>query len=253
MIYSDLNSTQTKREWQMNETTKVLGLEDTFHFSCHPGIDCFSQCCQDVNILLTPFDILRMKNHLSISSTEFLKTYTKRLLAPETSFPAVQFRMNEESGKRCYFVDDQGCKIYQHRPWPCRMYPLDHGVDGEGFVPMVESSRCLGLKDDRTWKLRDWFEDQGLQPYNEWNQRFAEVTEDEKLANWRKEYPGGVDIFYLACYDLDRFREQVFKEKLYEMVDQPSVDKDALKTDDLALLDFAFTWLKSVAERQVGE
>ncbi|MDH3965193.1 MAG: hypothetical protein OEV25_17420, partial [Deltaproteobacteria bacterium] len=80
-----------------------------------------------------------------------------------------------------------------------------------------------------------------------------EVTEDEKLASWRKEYPGGVDIFYLACYDLDRFREQVFKEKLYEMLDQPSVDQDALKTDDLALLDFAFTWLQTVAEREVGK
>ena len=47
--------------------------------------------------------------------------------------------------------------------------------------------------------------------------------------------------------DIDRFREQVFKEKLYEMVDQPSIDQDALKTDDFALLDFAFTWLKTVA------
>ncbi len=52
----------------------------------------------------------------------------------------------------------------------------------------------------------------------------------------------------LACYDLDRFREQVFKKKLYEMVDQPSADQDALKTDDLALLQFAFAWLKTVAK-----
>ena len=237
----------------MNETTKVLGLEDTFHFSCHPGIDCFSQCCQDINILLTPYDILRMKNHLEISSTEFLKTYTKTLYAPETALPAVQFKMNEESGKRCHFVSDQGCEIYQHRPWPCRMYPLDNSVDGGGFAPMVESSRCLGLKDDRTWQLQDWFQDQGLEPYNNWNQRFAELTEDENLTTWRKEHPGAVEIFYLASYDLDGFREQVFRQSLYEMVEQPPVDLDQLKTDDLALLDFAFIWLKTVAEREVGE
>ena len=237
----------------MNETTKVLSLEDTFHFSCHPGIDCFSQCCQDINILLTPFDILQMKNHLGISSTEFLKTYTKTLFAPKTVLPAVQFKMNEEGGKRCYFVSQSGCKIYEHRPWPCRMYPLDISVDGEGFVPMVESSRCLGLKDDQTWQLQGWFEDQGLEPYNQWNLRFAELTEDEKLTNWRKEYPGAVEIFYLACYDLDRFREQVFDQNLHEMVDQHPIDLEKLKTDDLALLDFAFVWLKTVAERELGK
>jgi hypothetical protein len=80
------------------------------------------------------------------------------------------------------------------------------------------------------------------------NQRFAELTEDEKVTSWRKAYPGGVDIFYLACYDMDRFREQVFKEKLFEMVEEVPVDQDKLKTDDLALLEFAFAWLKTVAK-----
>jgi len=237
----------------MSETTKVLSLADTFHFSCHPGIDCFTQCCQDVNILLTPYDIVQMKNHLGISSTEFLEKYTKTLLAPQTFLPAVQFKMDEENEKRCYFVGEKGCGIREQRPWSCRMYPLDNSVDGEGFVPMVESSRCLGLKDDQTWQLQGWFEDQGLEPYNHWNLRFAELTEDEKLTNWRKEHPGAVDIFYLACYDLDRFREQVFQQSLFEMVDQPSIDLDKLKTDDLALLDFAFIWLKTVAKGKTTE
>ena len=118
---------------------------------------------------------------------------------------------------------------------------------------MVDSSRCLGLDDNRVWRLRDWFEDQGLQPYAEWNQRFAEVTEDKRLTRWRKEYPRGLDIFYLACYDLDRFREVVFEEKLYEMLEQPPVDRDKLKSDDLALLEFAFTWLRTVAERALAD
>jgi hypothetical protein len=235
----------------MNDTTKVLGLEDTFHFNCHPGIDCFTQCCQDVNILLTPYDIIQMKNGLGISSTEFLEKYTKTLLAPETSLPAVQFKMDEENEKKCYFVGEKGCGIREQRPWSCRMYPMDANEAGTEFKPLVDSTRCLGLKDDTVWHLRDWFEDQGLPPYNEWNQLFAELTEDQKLTRWRKEYPGAADIFYLACYDLDRFREQVFKEKLYEMVDQSSVDQDTLETDDLVLMQFAFTWLKTVAEREV--
>ncbi|MCK5658204.1 MAG: YkgJ family cysteine cluster protein, partial [Deltaproteobacteria bacterium] len=55
------------------------------------------------------------------------------------------------------------------------------------------------------------------------------------------------------CYDLDRFRKQVFQQSLFEMVDQPSIDLDKLKTDDLALLDFAFTWLKTVAKGKTTE
>jgi hypothetical protein len=206
-----------------------------------------------VNILLTPYDIVQMKNRLGISSTEFLEKYTKRLLAPNTLLPAVQFKMDEENDKRCYFVGDKGCGVYEHRPWSCRMYPLDHSVEAETFAPMVDPTRCLGLQENTAWKLRDWLQDQGIEPYNDWNLRFAELTEDEKVTIWRKGYPGGVDIFYLACYDLDRFRDQVFKEKLFEMVEEGSADQDKLKTDDLALLEFAFTWLKTVAERVVGE
>jgi Fe-S-cluster containining protein len=234
----------------MNKNNKVLCLEDTFHFSCDPGIDCFTHCCQDVNILLTPFDILQMKNHLGISSTEFLKRYTKTLIAPETFLPAIQFRMDEENDTCCYFVGEKGCEIYEHRPWSCRMYPLDSSVEGEGFSAMVDSTRCLGLKDNTVWQLRDWLKGQGLEPHNDWNQRFAELTEDEKLTNWRKEHPSGVGIFHLACYDLDRFRDIVFKEKLFEMVDPQLPDPDKLQTDDLALLDFAFTWMKTVAQRK---
>jgi Fe-S-cluster containining protein len=232
----------------MSENPKAVGLEDTFHFSCNPGIHCFTQCCQDVNILLTPYDIVQMKNRLGISSTEFLEKYTKRLLAPSTSLPAVQFKMDEENEKKCYFVGEKGCGLYEQRPWSCRMYPLDHSDEADTFAPMVDSNRCLGLEDKTVWKLRDWLQNQGLEPYNDWNQRFAELTEDEKVTSWRKGYPGGVDIFYLACYDLDHFREQVFKKKLFEMVEEPSVDQDKLKTDDLALLEFAFIWLKRVAE-----
>jgi len=235
----------------MTETTEILTNEDVFHFSCHPGIDCFTQCCRDVNILLTPYDIVRMKNRLGISSSEFLQKYTKTLIAPETALPALQFRMDEENDKRCHFVGEGGCGIYHSRPWPCRMYPLDTSAEGTGFAPMVDSSRCLGLKDDTTWVVQDWLQDQGLQPYDQWNRRFAEVSEDVKLTAWRKKDAGAVEIFYLACYDLDRFREHVFKHGLYNMVNVAGSDLEKIKTDDLALLEFAFTWLRTVAKLEV--
>jgi Fe-S-cluster containining protein len=203
-----------------------------------------------VNILLTPYEIVQLKTRLGLSSTEFLERYTKTLIAPETALPAIQLNMDESNSRRCHFVNEQGCEVYDDRPWSCRIYPLDIKDGAEGYTTIVDSSRCLGLNAEKVWQLDDWFEDQGLEPYNDWNHRFAQLTEDQNLTTWRKEYPSGYDIFHLACYDLDRFRHLVFKENLHKMVDQPHFDLERLRTDDLLLLDFAFTWLKTVAERK---
>ena len=42
-----------------------MDLDSTFKFSCHPKVSCFNQCCRDVNIFLTPYDVLRMKKRLA--------------------------------------------------------------------------------------------------------------------------------------------------------------------------------------------
>ena len=55
-----------------------------FKFRCHPGVPCFTQCCRGINIMLTPYDIVRMKNRLQISSSEFLAIYTKPELLEKT-------------------------------------------------------------------------------------------------------------------------------------------------------------------------
>ena len=50
-------------------------------------IACFTRCCRNIDILLTPYDVIRMKNRLGITSTEFLaevhtlsKSMTRRLI-----------------------------------------------------------------------------------------------------------------------------------------------------------------------------
>ena len=59
---------------------KRLSLDDTFQFACHAGLGCFTQCCSDVNIALTPYDALRLRRRLGISSEEFIERFT--YLAP---------------------------------------------------------------------------------------------------------------------------------------------------------------------------
>ena len=231
----------------MNETRHPLQPKDTFSFSCHAMLSCFTSCCRDVNILLSPYDIIRMTRQLGLSSTEFLARFTKTLVAPKTALPAVQLRMDEERGRRCYFVGSDGCSIYGDRPWSCRMYPLDVDGDGDQYRLIVDRSRCHGLDSREGTNLGQWFRDQGLESYNAENEQFAAVTGDAGLTAWRLSHPQGEHIFHLACYDLDRFRELVFREALYDMIEANDINLEELRGDDLALLAFAYAWLKALA------
>ena len=67
-----------------------LGPESTFKFKCHPGVACFTECCRDINIILTPYDIIRLKNRLDLSSEEFLALYTEPQLLEKTGLPVVE-------------------------------------------------------------------------------------------------------------------------------------------------------------------
>jgi len=49
-----------------------LFLDDTIQFRCHKNIACFNECCKRIDISLTPYDILRLKNRLELTSNEFL-------------------------------------------------------------------------------------------------------------------------------------------------------------------------------------
>ena len=43
------------------ENSPRMDLETKFRFRCGPDKDCFNRCCSDVAILLSPYDILRLK------------------------------------------------------------------------------------------------------------------------------------------------------------------------------------------------
>ncbi|MDA8105377.1 MAG: YkgJ family cysteine cluster protein, partial [Nitrospiraceae bacterium] len=117
----------------MTETTdtsaEILGLDDTFSFGCNSGLTCFNKCCRDINLFLTPYDILRMKRRLRIPSGEFLRTYTFPLFPEEIGHPVILLKMLPDETKNCPFVSDQGCLIYDDRPWSCRSFPLEPVAD----------------------------------------------------------------------------------------------------------------------------
>ncbi|MBU1614555.1 YkgJ family cysteine cluster protein, partial [bacterium] len=66
-----------------------LTSKSRFKFLCHKGIECFTKCCSGIDIVLTPFGIIRMKNRLNLSCDEFLLRYTTVEILGKTMLPVV--------------------------------------------------------------------------------------------------------------------------------------------------------------------
>jgi len=223
--------------------SEILTFESKFNFECHKGIKCYKQCCRDVNIFLTPYDVLRMKNRLGLSSEDFLNTYTEFLVSKTTGLPVVVLKMGEDEDKTCPFITSYGCSIYEDRPWACRMAPLDVKGEGEyGFI--FDRSRCLGRNEDREWTVEEWLSDQGIDVYEEMEELFNETVSKINLPEDGNVPPQITRMFYLVCYNLDRFKQLIFKSNFFNIFDISKEEVEAIKNDDVALMKFGFKLLK---------
>jgi len=229
-----------------------LGPEDTFKFGCHPGVSCFNKCCSDVNIFLSPYDVLRMKRRLGLTSGEFLDQYTILPVQKDMKTPVVMLRMSDDESKTCQFLTEGGCGIYTDRPWPCRMYPLGlaaqkdtpDGWRGDRFYFLLQEQGCCGFEESHEWTIREWLEDQGLDEYDEWGEAYKELALHEFFEDGGVLSPKKMHMMYTACYDLDKFREFVFESTLLQRFDVDEDFVEEMRYDDEALLRFAFLWLR---------
>jgi len=233
----------------LNERPR-LSSDSKFKYSCHKGLSCFGKCCGNVNIFLTPYDVLRMKRALGISSEEFLGKYTLSLILQDQQIPVALLKMGDDEDKRCPFVNTEGCTIYQDRPWACRMYPLGLAsskaeAEGEEFCFIADDeSLCLGFKEDKEWTVKEWFEDQEVDTYNQKSQAYMQFTLRKSFQEGKELEPAKVQMFYQTCYNLDKFRTNVFESTFFGRFDIKKETIKKLKTDDEALLDFGIKWLR---------
>ncbi|MCF8199620.1 MAG: YkgJ family cysteine cluster protein [Sulfuritalea sp.] len=223
-------------------------------FSCHKGISCWNACCSNIDISLTPYDVLRMKTHLGISSTEFLKEYTLPYEMDKDSIAGVKLRA-VENGSACRFMKPEGCGIYEDRPTACRYYPVallsmrkqDEYVDRDSYA-IVKEDHCKGHEVDRRITIADYREEQGLPQYDELARGWRQLVLKKKSsgATIGKPTLRSRQLFFMACYDIDRFREFVSAESFGKLFDLPPSEKEAMLADDVALLQFAFRFLRQV-------
>ena len=226
-----------------------LSLDDTLDFHCGKGVDCFTHCCRDVSIVLTPYDVLRMKKGLHLDSTEFLEKYTLLGCTKEMKLPVVLLKMNP-TDRRCPLVSDEGCSIYTHRPWACRMYPLGlaeptrcHQTE-RGFYFVVHEDLCHGHGRGQQCSIREWISNQSIDTFEMMGEPFRDLMLNEFWEKGEPLEPRKLEMYLMACYDLDRFRRFVFETRFTGIFDVDEARLEAIRTDDEELLVFAMEWLR---------
>ena len=240
------------------DTEKTSGIftpltGEVFHFNCHREVSCFTSCCAKLRLILTPYDIIRMKKRLGISSGEFLEQYTDILLHEHPRFPMIKLNMQDDEEQRCPFVTQQGCSIYEDRPGSCRLYPLGRAstlVRGKQadaareqyFV--VREDHCEGFKEERVWTLEEWVSHEGFPTYREANDRWMEILNSPKSLGPENHLAKKHKMFFMASYDIDRFRKFVFESRFFSLFDLSSEKKKEVAASDESLLLFACDWLK---------
>jgi hypothetical protein len=158
--------------------------------------------------------------------------------------------MAEEESKRCQFLSEQGCGIYRDRPWACRMYPLgvaepkSQTTHDRPFYFVIKEDICQGHTEGVSLSVREWIECQGVEEFEMMSGAFKELTLHDFWNNGKPLTPKQSDMFYMACYDLDRFRRFVFETRFLKLFDIDEARIVALGEDDQELLDFGMQWLR---------
>jgi Fe-S-cluster containining protein len=239
---------------------RQLGPESRFNFKCYPGISCFTRCCSNIDIMLTPYDVLRLKRRLGISSHEFLEKYTLVRIDNNTSHPYAYLKMGTDADRLCPFVvvpegsEKGGCTVYADRPVSCRYYPVGQGTlkkrDDEGkiyheeFYFFVKESHCAGFKEPMEWTVASWKDDQEITLYDNMNREWKELLMRRNLPNQPELNNKKRGQFFMASYDLDTFREYLFVSRFFDVFDMPEKDIEEMKSSDEALMKFGARYIK---------
>ncbi|HED12175.1 MAG TPA: YkgJ family cysteine cluster protein [Gammaproteobacteria bacterium] len=230
----------------------VLEQDSTIQFHCHPGVACFNACCKSIEIQITPYDIIRLKNHLELDSADFVARYTLPYAMDGQGMPGLHLATKPGSTE-CIFLSPEGCSVYQDRPAACRYYAL--GVMGmrkqeestvEDIYFLVKEDHCRGHDEPQIQTIAAYRAAQGVVAYDEANREWRDIVIKKRTSGPTIGQPSArsMQLFDLCSYDLDNFRLFIQSEGFQDGFDV-SVEKMQLLLDDEAqLLQFAFRFLK---------
>lgn len=224
----------------------------TIRFRCRKGIGCWNACCSNIDISLTPYDVLRLKKRLGLGSGEFLNLYTVPYEMERDGMAGVKLRP-VEGAAACRFMTAEGCAVYADRPTACRYYPVallsmrkqGESVDRDSYA-LVKEPHCLGHQEPRSLTIAEYRREQGVEEYDELARGWRQLVLKKKSAGPTigKPSKASLQLFFMACYDIDRFRAFVTSEGFRGLYDIPPPEMAEALADDTSLMLFAFRFLR---------
>ncbi|MBU0515978.1 MAG: YkgJ family cysteine cluster protein [Proteobacteria bacterium] len=231
-----------------------LGPDDTFRFDCRPDLPCFNRCCRDKMIPLWPLDVIYLKQALGLDSDAFLEQHGRIMPDPTNGWPIISLGLDPENV--CPMVTDRGCRVYDHRPTACRLFPLawaakvtPQGKQDE-FYYRLDAPACLGLQEKRDYTVAEWRQDQALADRQDDNERVETALFPAGRRGVEPPDPRQVQAVVMAAYNVDVFRGFVFKGGFLEKYEIEPGRLEQVRDDDLAALDLGLDWLAQVLHRR---
>jgi Fe-S-cluster containining protein len=230
-----------------------LELDDKLKFRCHSGVSCWNECCSRADVTLAPYDIIRLKDALGMDSSEFLKAHTVPFELDAHGVPGLKLRTSDSGA--CLFMQEEGCTVYENRPTACRYYPsgllsmksISEAADEQHFL-FLKEDHCKGHEEDHTQTIAEYRKEQGVEQYDELNLEWYQIILKKKSTGPTIGKPSemSLQMFFMASYDMDRFRRFVMSDAFIKMYDLSDEQYAELETDDIALMKFGFKLMKQV-------
>ncbi len=232
---------------------EMLDGRKIIRFECRKGISCWNACCSNIDIALTPYDILRLKEKLGITSSQFLEAYTYPYEMEKDGMAGVKLKP-VENGTACRFMREEGCSVYSDRPTACRYYPIallsmrkqDEYVDTTSYA-LVKEGHCLGHFEPREISIDEYRNEQGIPEYDEAARGWRQLVLKKKSSGPAIGKPSkrSLQLFFMTCYDIDRFRDFVSSASFNALYIIPDEERQSFNEDE-NLLQFGFRFLRQV-------
>jgi len=253
MVAEDFDVEPLKKSTSDKVVPIKLTEASRFRFRCHKGVSCFTACCSNINIVLPPYDLLRLRKRLGLTTEDFINQYCDIEILAKTLLPVIMLKMKTDEKKSCPFLTPEGCTVYEDRPSNCRYYPVGMATlrkrDAEGgkdeFYFMIKEDHCKGFEEDKDWTVGEWRKDQHADLYDEMNRGWMDILIKKKSFGEREFPEIKNQMFFMVSTNTDYFREFVFGSTFLETYDIPQERIEKVRTDDTELLKLGYEWLRA--------
>ena len=131
---------------EISLNTQEVTPKDSIHFTCNSRAD----CCSNMNIPVTDFDINRIAAH-GYELDQIVRELSPSVIDSGTSPNGKQlayFLKSKPYDKTCTFLENNLCTIHEFKPFACKIYPfvLDIREENHIVIKINEYQICKSIK-----------------------------------------------------------------------------------------------------------